>query len=59
MATSTFGKNFAAKRNQADSFVSEMKKTVPPTLKNDFSTKFIHLTQDKEISNALMRALKK
>lgn len=59
MATSTFGKNFVVKRGQANDFVREMKRTVTPTLKKDFSTKFMHLSHDNELSSALSKALGK
>lgn len=57
MATSTFGKSFVVKRSQANDFVKEMKKPVTPTLKNNFSTKFTHLSYNKELNDALTTAL--
>lgn len=59
MATSTFGKQFAVKPEKANEFVKEMTKAVTPTLQKDFHSNLIHLSQEKEIKNNLLKALNK
>lgn len=57
MATSTFGKQFTVRQEKADDFVNEMTKAVAPTLKNDFHSNLVHLTQEKDLKDNLLKAL--
>lgn len=57
MATSTFGKQFVVKPEKATEFVTEMTKTVTPTLRSDFKTNSVHLAQDKALKENLLKAL--
>ena len=49
MATSTFGKQFSVKADKAAEFVSEMSKTVHPTLRKDFHSHSANLVQDTDL----------
>ncbi len=57
MATSTFGKQFTVRQEKADDFVNEMTKAVTPTLKSDFHSNLVHLTQEKDLKDNLLKAL--
>ncbi len=59
MATSTFSKQFAVKPEKANEFVKEMTKAVTPTLRRDFRSNLVHLSQEKEIKDNLLKALNK
>lgn len=55
MATSTFNKQFAVKKNKAIDFVKEMSKPATPTLKKGFQTQ---LTHEKDLREQLAKVLK-
>ncbi len=55
MATSTFGRQFAVKKEKAGEFVKEMSKEVPPTLRGDFHSNF---AREKDLKESLSKALK-
>jgi hypothetical protein len=57
MATSTFGKQFMVRQEKADDFVDEMTKVAAPTLKCDFRSNLVHLTQEKDLKENLLEAL--
>lgn len=57
MATSTFGKQFTVKPNKADEFVEEMTKATTPTLHKEFQSRFVHLSQEKDLKQNLLKAL--
>ncbi len=57
MATSTFGKQFFVKSEKITEFVGEMSKAVPPTLKKDFASKSVHLSQEPDLKEKLRKAL--
>lgn len=57
MATSTFGKQFVVKPEKAAEFVEEMTKAVTPTLRKDFHSNSVHLTQEENLKNNLLKAL--
>lgn len=59
MATSTFGKQFSVKANKAAEFVSEMSKTVHPTLRKDFHSNSANLFQDSDLREKIEKALGK
>ena len=59
MATSTFGKQFYVKPEKMTEFVDEMSKVVPPTLKKDFSSNLIHLSQEPDLKEKLKKVLNK
>lgn len=59
MATSTFGKQFSVKANKAAEFVSEMSKTVKPTLRKDFHSNSANLVQDTNLRGKIKEALGK
>lgn len=57
MATSTFGKQFTVKQEKADDFVNEMTKAATPTLRNDFHSNLVHLTQERNLRDNLQKVL--
>lgn len=57
MATSTFGKQFFVKSEKITEFVGEMSKAVPPTLKKDFASQSVHLSQEPDLKEKLRKAL--
>ena len=57
MATSTYGKQFSVRANKAAEFVSEMSKTVHPTLRKDFHSHSANLAQDTDLREKMKRAL--
>lgn len=59
MATSTFSKQFAVRPEKEDEFVKEMTKAVTPTLRSDFRSNSVHLNQEKDLKNNLLRVLNK
>lgn len=59
MATSTFGKQFFVKPEKITEFVDEMSKAVPPTLKKDFNSNLVHLSQEPDLKEKLKKALNK
>lgn len=59
MATSTFGKQFAVRKDKAKEFVDEMTKAVTPTLRKNFRSRMVNLVLDKKVQENLEKALKK
>ena len=59
MATSTFGKQFYVKPEKITEFVNEMSKSVPPTLRKDFNSNSVHLSQEPDLKKKLKKALNK
>lgn len=59
MATSTFGKQFAVRPEKVTEFVNEMSKAVAPTLRNGFHSNLVHLTQEEDLKDNLLKALNK
>lgn len=57
MATSTFGKQFSVRTDKAAEFVSEMSKTVHPTLRKDFHSNSANLIQDTDLRGKIKKAL--
>ena len=57
MATSTFGKQFTVRADKAAEFVSEMSKTVHPTLCKDFHSNSANLVQDTNLRGKIKKAL--
>ncbi|MCI9638482.1 MAG: hypothetical protein HFG77_19315 [Hungatella sp.] len=57
MATSTFGKQFTVRPEKAEDFVNEMTKTATPTLRKDFHSNLVHLTQERSLKENLQKAL--
>lgn len=55
MATSTFGKQFAVKKEKANDFVKEMTKKATPTLQKNFCSKLAH---EKDLRGELEKVLK-
>ncbi len=58
MAASTFGKQFAVRKDKADEFVDEMTRAVTPTLQGSFKSRIVNLAQNKKVWENLERALK-
>lgn len=59
MATSTFSKQFAVNQEKATEFVNAMSQAVTPTLHQSFHTNAVHLSQEEELRQRLLRALNK
>ena len=54
MPTSSFGKVYTLTEKEAERFLEEMAKDVPPTLPKDFKSHFVHA---KDIDEKLRKAL--
>ena len=54
MAISSFGRQFAVKKEKAGEFVKEMSKKVPPTLQSDFHSNF---ASENDLRESLSKAL--
>lgn len=57
MATSTFGQKFAVKPEKVTEFVNEMSRAVTPTLRKDFHSNSVHLSQEENLRDKLQKAL--
>lgn len=59
MATSTFSKHFEVQPKKATAFVNEMTRIVTPTLKKNFQSQSVCLSQDQDLRDRLNKALAK
>ncbi|MDE5696742.1 MAG: hypothetical protein K2I96_04905 [Lachnospiraceae bacterium] len=57
MATSSFGKQYKVQREKVADFVEEMRRAVTPTLRGDFQTRLVNLSQDKDLKAAIGKIL--
>lgn len=57
MATSSFDKRFIVKREKATEFTEEMTKRATPTLQSDFQSRFMYLSQDRDLKSIVGKVL--